>query len=90
MIHSSNDRHNRLKNLEILIKKSFECFQICAGPELQNFRISNYMLSKIYGPPKEKIKLHFYCLQCTTPLLITSRQSFAKENSKELLCIRFL
>ena len=57
-------------------QKSFECFQICAGPELQSFRISNYMLSKIYDPPEEKIKLHFYCLQCTTPLLITSRQSF--------------
>ena len=66
--------------------KLFEMFRICAGTEFDNVIISHYMFSKVYDPPKNKVKLHFYCIRCTSSLLVTGRHAFAKDSVKELLC----
>ena len=42
--------------------KLFEMFRICAGTEFDNVIMSNYMFSKVYDPPENKLKLHFYCI----------------------------
>ena len=38
-----------------------------AGPEFETWSISNYMISRIYDPPKNKITLQFYCSKCDEP-----------------------
>ncbi|XP_043474030.1 uncharacterized protein LOC122506101 [Leptopilina heterotoma] len=66
--------------------KLFDMFKICAGPDFDNVNVSNYMMSKAFDPPKDIIKIHYYCVNCEELLLVTQRSSFVKENKKEVLC----
>lgn len=44
------------------------------------------MLSKIFDPPKDVIKINYYCVNCEEPILVTDRRSFVKDNKKEVVC----
>lgn len=39
-----------------------------AGPNIQQWKASNYLIARTYDPPKDKIILHFYCTECDEPL----------------------
>lgn len=66
--------------------KLFDMFKICAGPDFDNVNVSNYMMSKAFDPPKDIIKIDYYCVNCEELLLVTQRSSFVKENKKDVFC----
>ncbi|XP_033212117.1 uncharacterized protein LOC117169721 [Belonocnema kinseyi] len=45
-----------------------EATKLFAGPEFSSWDISDYYLSKIFDPPEDVIKYHFYCEVCCQEL----------------------
>lgn len=52
-----------------------------AGPRFQDWSASRYLRSKCYGPPGDKISLHFFCPKCNTILTIRHLKDRKKEES---------
>ena len=51
---------------------------LLAGPQFENFKIGNYVLSKLFDPPDYAIVYNYFCNKCNEVLYSTSKKKFKK------------
>ena len=47
--------------------------KLCAGPEFESLNLINYLISKVFDPPEDKITFCFYCAACKATIECRNR-----------------